>query len=587
MPSVLAAAVTVNSGFKPAAIAQGESAVYTIMVSGSRDRIEGNVASVPGLELQYAGAQQFINVINGRRQSGVNYQFSVKTAEPGVYTVPSFQITLGRQTYTVPSATLKVVPAEDRYAQGEGKAFWFEHEPLDDQYYTGQSIPLTLKFYLQEGIRITGIAHPQKQGDAFLMIPFTDQQPSEHRVVVQGAQYNVYHWNTAITPLKNGLQDLQFSLQAEVLVPDQSRRRRSVFDSPFDDFFGRRGKRLAINPATTAQQLDIRPLPTADKPDSFTGAIGIFGMDEIELSDNLANAGEPITLTVRINGKGNFDRIEPPELTATDGWQTYAPEETFIVNDSLGLSGTKKFAYTIIPTSKATTRSPGLSFSYFDPRTGQYITYDSQPQPVEVIPAKAGSPIIIQQPASSNAADNPKPPTPQQRELLPIQLVAGSWTHSMRPTFHSPLFWTAQTIPLAAVLAIAFFRNRQLRLRHDDQFARRIKASKGVQIWLAHAKQASQANDASAFYSAATRTLQELIGGITRQEPESLTLAEIENHLIGCQADPESLVHIREFFEANDALKFSGGATTLSNAPELFETLESLILDLQRVVINQ
>lgn len=584
--SLLDARVTVKSSFNPAAISQGESAAYIITVSGSRDQIQGGIASVPGLELQYAGAQQFVNI--GRKESGVNYQFRVRTAGPGVYTVPAYQITLGLQTYTVPKATLKVVRPEDRYAQGEGKAFWFEHETLDGQYYTGQSIPLTLKFYLREGIRITGITHPEKQGDAFSMIPFTDQQPTEHATMVEGARYRVYHWDTAITPLKNGLQDLQFTIEGEVLVLDQSSRRRSLFDSPLDDIFGRRGKRLAINPATTAHQLDIRSLPDEDKPDSFTGAIGVFSMDEIELSDKLANAGEPITLTVSIRGTGNFDRIQAPALTQTEGWQTYDPEAAFIVDDTLGLSGTKKFAYTIIPISKEVTRSPGLSFSYFDPRTGQYIAYDSQPQTVEVIPAKSGSPIIIQHAANSNpAAGNERAPQPKQLELLPIQLVAGGWSQGISPPLLSPLFWAAQTIPLCTIFGIALFRNRQLRLRHDDRFARKIKASKGVQTWLAKAKQASQANDANTFYAAATRTLQEFIGGITHQEPESLTLAEIEDHLIGCQADPEQLVHINEFFEANDTLKFSGGTTTLPNAPELFEKLEALIRGLQKVISSQ
>jgi len=581
--SLCAQSVTVRSSFDPSVITHGENAVYSIVVSGSRQKIEGSVPASSGIQLKYVGEQQFFHISNGRQESGVNYQFSVSVQGPGVYKVPDFQVRLGQQTYTVPAATLKVIKPEEQYAQGEGKAFWFEHETLDDQYYTGQSIPLTLKLYMRDGIRITGLTHPEKQGDAFSMIPFSDQYPTEHTEALNGVRYNVYHWQTAVTGLKNGLQDLQFSIRAQVIVPERSRRRRSPFDSPFGDIFGPRGKRLDINLDTQAHQLDIQSLPEQDKPDGFTGAIGTFSMDEIALSDKVANAGEPITLTVKIRGTGNFDRIQPPQLTSTDGWQTYDPEETFVVADQLGLSGTKTFAYTIIPTSKQVTQSPALSFAYFDPRSGQYVAYNAKSQAVEVIPAKSSTPIIIQQPSSplSSATSNPQP-QPKQLSLLPIQLEAGTWAHNLSPAFKSPGFLALQTVPLGTLLAIVFMRKRQLRLMHDDQYARKIKASKAVHSWLNQAKEASQASDASAFYAAATRTLQAFIGGITRQAPQSLTLAEIELHLVGCQAEPEDFVHIHEFFEANDALKFSGSTAPLHNASEQYEKLESLIRNLQK-----
>ena len=590
--SSLCAQVSIKSSFTPATISQGENATYSIIVSGSQDQLQGGVPQVDGMQLQFAGRQQFYKMINGRNESGVNYQFMVSVQKPGTYALPPFQVKIGSTSYTVPGATLKVVPAEDRYAQGEGKAYWFDHEPMINQYYTGQLIPMELNLYIRDDVRITGYVHPEKRGDAFSMIPLNEHHITESETIVQGSRYKVYTWHTAITPLKNGLQDLGFTIQIELLVNDSSsRRRRDFFDSPFDDIFGRSGKRMRLNLESTPYQLDIQPVPAADRPASYSGAIGLFSMDDIVLSDQLSQAGEPITLTLRIHGEGNFDRMEPPKLTHTEGWQTYEPETTFIAEDQLGLglAGTKQFDYTIIPTSKATTQSPGVTFSYFDPKSATFVSFDAKPQQVEVIAAKSSGPIVLPptlnpEAASSNTANTAETPKAKQLELLPIQLVPGKWSRSSGALIITPLFLLFQLVCCTAIAGVFYVRKHQQKLAGDTRYARKLKARKSVQDGLLRAQQAAKENDGNQFYAAATVTIQALVGGLTGQEPESLTLPEVEDYLLECGTRPEQLVLIHSIFEANDALKFSGGAAPLADASEHYAQLENLIKELQTIL---
>ena len=59
--------------------------------------------------------------------------------------------------------------------------------------------------------------------------------------------------------------------------------------------------------------------------------------------------GDPITVTARISGRGNFDRVTAPALEDDHGWHKYPPSADFKQDDDVGISGAKTFETVISP----------------------------------------------------------------------------------------------------------------------------------------------------------------------------------------------------------------------------------------------
>ena len=118
---------------------------------------------------------------------------------------------------------------------------------------------------------------------------------------------------------------------------------------------------------TEAINLNIKPLPTADKPQSFSGAVGSFEA-VVEASPSEVRVGEPVTLTYRVSGSGSFDRIQAPALDGANDFKVYPPKIDFQPGSSV-----KSFEYLVIPQREGTGELLEVPFSYFDPEKGTYV----------------------------------------------------------------------------------------------------------------------------------------------------------------------------------------------------------------------
>src|SRR5207237_1738388 len=93
------------------------------------------------------------------------------------------------------------------------------------------------------------------------------------------------------------------------------------------------------------------------------------------------------------SGRGNFNRMNAPELSDERGWHKYPPSSNFKQDDDVGISGTKTFELVVSPNEKLT-NVPPLAFSYFDPVKEKYVTLQSEAVPLIVEGNAPASPAI-------------------------------------------------------------------------------------------------------------------------------------------------------------------------------------------------
>jgi len=198
---------------------------------------------------------------------------------------------------------------------------------------------------------------------------------------------------------------------------------------------------------TNGASILIKPIPTAGRPANFSGAVGDFTLSSTA-EPLKAHTGDPVTMSVEIRGLGSFDRMERPVLSDTDGWRVYEPSEQVKSLDEIGLSGVKRYDYTLVA-AKPVKALPEVEFSYFNPATEKFVTLKSPPTSIEIVGDQL--PAIATAPANRPTSQQAKPT--QTPEVLDIRLSPPSRA-TFVPLIRQRQFWIAQAIPATALLLL-------------------------------------------------------------------------------------------------------------------------------------
>ena len=349
-------------------------------------------------------------------------------------------------------------------------------------------------------------------------------------------------------------------------------REEEVDDFFNDDLFG---ELTGFSPpqkcTVTSKALDfeVKPLPKANQPAHFSGAVGIFTLTT-DATPLKVNIGDPITLKLKVSGRGNFDRVTAPVVVDDAGWRSYPPSAKFTADDDLGISGSKAFEIAAIPNEKKTTL-PEVEFSYFDPVSEKYVTLKGDRLPITVegqIPAPA---VAQATPAAGQPSATPDP-AKNANDIHYILTQEPHWGASFAPLFRQRNFWNAQAVPALAFLAFVGFQVRRKKGR--DMLAQQLAEWRREQNDLMKILQREDTEQA-AFYDAAIRYIQIAAARVSNQNPNSIGPAEA---IASCKPDAATSDGVQSIFSAHGELRYAGAAVTRQKLPDARrrEVLETL-----------
>ncbi|MDR2372012.1 MAG: BatD family protein [Puniceicoccales bacterium] len=345
--------VSINARFEPTEVPLYNEVRYVVEITNAFPR-SFIPPFVSGLCKRSESLYQSSTMVNGVSTQKVTFIFSYVAEQTGVIEMPRYNIEINGEHYPVMPAKVKIVSNPNAVASRQEQGIALSVQTNSSEAYVGQNVPITINIQVSEYARLSGTIKPKSSNDAFLLSPLS-KQPKVH----SNSAYEIYSWNTSITPLKSGNQQISF----EISCPIQVIRTMVFFSLAEEELIS-----LVSHPIA----LEVHPLP--DAPTGFCGGIGQFSLRNSRLSSDRALVGEPITLSVDIVGEGNFPRLQPPEIVGDELWKTFPPKATFVAQDDYNFKGTKTVEYVIIPQKTGEVALPDITLTYFNPKTKRFET---------------------------------------------------------------------------------------------------------------------------------------------------------------------------------------------------------------------
>ncbi|HEY0972556.1 MAG TPA: BatD family protein [Gemmatimonadales bacterium] len=327
-------------------------------------------------------------------------------------------------------AQLPAVATESRLDPRKGVNFHALARP--DTVYVGQQASYQVGVFLNEDVRTRlrrnpEFVPPEMPGMLSYELPVTHAPLPPG----PGGQFEVHVFERAVFPLTPGTHEIPAA--------------RLSYSLPITRGFFSREESHTIR-SRPVSVVALAP-PTEGRPADFDGAVATSVSLRSTVDDTQVRVGNPMLLTVRVDGTGNVNLFPRPRLDLPWGDAVAGEERVRLDSTARTVRGSKEFDWLVTPRREGEVVLPALRYPYFDPYGESYEVAFTRPDSLRVRPGTL---------AAVDTASPAAAPLPLRRSYggeVPV------------PPSRSPLYWLAvATLPLpAAVLRLRRRRPRRSR----------------------------------------------------------------------------------------------------------------------------
>lgn len=421
--------------------------------------------------------------------------------------------------------------AEELTEQGASDQLLLELNLEKQSAYPGERVTLTATL-LVGSVTFRNIQYPRIGDGPYRLTPFT--QSGQFAVTRNGRTFTAYEFKSTLTPERQGSWPIgPVELQGDL---QQTGGGSAAF-------FGEAVSRSTL--VRSAQTtLEVQPLPSRGRPADFTGALGRYNVYRTASAGSI-RAGDPVTITTRIEGTGNFAGFscQPIQLP---GVRAYPPIARRHGNRLI-------CEQVLVPLQAQAIQIPSERVSFFDI---DVLRYDSSQT----------KPIFL----SVNTFLETRQTKPEQSGLPPATVDS-----QRAATGYVGLAWAWVALVgfvglgLLAWATLGMLRRRRHRLS-SQLLSQSPPAPDRIPALLNEASQALAEVDALRFYAAAFRTAQTIAATQSGHRLSSLSIT-------GTAApSPDPLA---EVFAQCDAVRYGKAPSNNETMNLLYTTLCKLAKD--------
>ena len=340
-----------------------------------------------------------------------------------------------------------------------------------------------------------------------------------------------------------------------------------------------RSSARASRPVSVRSQpvtVEVKPLPTEGRPRDYDGAVGEYRLDA-ELSRDSVSAGDPVTLTLSIEGRGNLRSVDLPELPDTPGFRTFDPKtDEQLRATASGVRGEKRWEYVLVPESGGTKEIGPWSFEYFDPSQEKYVSATVGPLKLNVsgtAAASSGGDVPVMTPRGEVRL--------LREDIRYLKDPPATLGVSARPFYESTLFYLTLILPVVWNLGLVAYLKRKEQERTHSSLFRSRRAHRMARGRLKSARKLA-ADGSKSFYEEAAAALYRYIGDKKSVSPSGLTTQSIDGILDASGVTDELRAEFRDVLSKCEEARFTPGDRSREEMEALAARVEELIVSLDR-----
>jgi hypothetical protein len=557
-----ARAATFTASLDRDTITLGDTATLSLTFEGSQPK---------SLTAPNKSFSQNIDFNSGQISSTVIISYPVTSQQPGEFTIPALTADVnGQQLSTLPlKLTVLKADAPPAAAIDSGDEIAFMKLSLPDKkVYVGQMLTAQLQVCWRDdaqnfgNFQLTGTP-----ADGFTIDKMAQGQG--RRTQIGNRIYTVVPFTVVLTAVKSGTLSIgPFIASATYMVPSSNGQGGDPF---FRQFFNQ-GEQKPVTLATETVTTQSVPLPAENVPANFNGAVGDYQLTATVGPTNLT-VGDPVTVRVRISGRGDLGSVTLPDQTALHDFKIFPPTSKVENSDHLGMEDTKTFEEIVTPQNADVHEWPRFSFSFFNPDDGKYHTLAEPAVPL-VVKAAAATPM-----PTLAATQNPVPENQTPQDILPIKENLGTLSQNNLPLVAQPVFLATQALPVLAFLAAFIWRKRTDNLANNPRLRRKIAVEKLIQTGFADLQKYAAQDKSEEFFALLFRLLQEQLGERLDCPATAITENVVEENSILRGVNETTRSDLRELFQLCNQARYApvrGTSELNSVAAKLEQTLGEL-----------
>ncbi|MDQ8154665.1 MAG: hypothetical protein P3B98_08380 [Gemmatimonadota bacterium] len=349
------------------------------------------------------------------------------------------------------AASAQYPPVVSRSRLDPSKGVNFHAILLPDTVYVGQQATYQIGVFLNQEVRQRLRRNPEFVPPETRSLLVYDLPDAKAPLVgtIDGRAYEVHVFQRAFFALSPGRYEIPPSRLTYALPQSAS-------------FFSREESHAMRSEALS---LVVLPVPTAGRPADWGGAVGEWRA-ALRVDSSSGRVGDPLVVTLRIEGRGNVTLLPRPRLSV--GWGALVPADERVEFDSTPstLRGAKEFDWLLTPREAGRREIPSQRFVYFNPVARRFELALSEALDVAVREGES----VAEDSAAAAPLLSPEPP-PSTGPTLAVRPDLG--TSASRSWVRAP--WFVALLLLAPLPALAgVIRRRPRRARAVPTHAQRL-----------------------------------------------------------------------------------------------------------------
>ncbi len=541
---------------------------------------------------------QNIQIINGKTFRSVSFSYTLTTSKAGDYTINSASIAVGGNIVKSNPITIKVMPETDAQKQQNQenakqdkelsvqaqdilkKNIFVKLNVSKKDVYLGEQITATYKLYVNPELNLIQM-NPSKVPtfEGFWAQELSNDKLSWAREIIDGVAYNsAIIKQVVLFPQKSGkltAEPYEFDFIVRLKVQGRKQQRNDPFGGLFDDFFSSSFKDFNYKAKSETGNINVKELP-ANQPETFNGSVGDITLD-VWLDKTKTKTGEPVSLNVKISGRGNLKLIEPLSLSFPPEFEIYDPKINDNTNVSVaGMSGSKIFEYLMIPRNPGNFKIEPVVFSYFDLNTKQYKTLTSKEFVISVEKGNNSD-------ASSISGVRKEDVQLIGKDIRYIKTKDADLEKNSVSFFGTANFFVWLFSPVAMLFIFIILLGKRRKFTADDLLVKNRRATKIAKRRLTIAKKCMIKNEKDKFYEEITKAMWGYLSDKLLISNSDLTKDKAKEILLSKNVNDELA---NKFLNTLDIAEFARYAPVgqESEMPNLYESSVSVITEIEGVL---